>query len=254
MFGEVAELYDASRPSYPDALIDDLVAWAGAEPRALEVGAGTGKATRRMAQRGVAVLAIEPSAEMAAIARRSTVGYPGVEIVECDFERFDPAGRRFPLLYAAQAWHWVDHATAYARARAALEPGGRLVAFWNRPAWGESALRDALSAVYDAIVPELEADGPMHPANRDDVDVNEDWDGEIAAADGLADPEVREYAWSLGYTPRQYADLLATLSEIRFLNEAPRRELLVAVEAVVAEHGGELTMPMRTRTCIARAV
>ena len=254
MFGEVAELYDASRPSYPDALIDDLVGWAGAAPRALEVGAGTGKATRRMARRGVAVLAIEPSAEMAAIARRSTGGYPDVEIVECDFERFDPAGRRFPLIYAAQAWHWVDHGTGYARARAALEPGGRLVGFWNRPAWGESPLRDALIAAYDAIVPELEADGPMHPANRDDVDVNEDWDGEIAAADGLADPEVREYAWSLVYTPRRYADLLATLSEIRLLDETRRGRLVEAVRRAIADHGGQLTMPMRTRTCIARAV
>ena len=47
VFGEVAEQYDRSRPSYPDAMVDDLVELAGLGPgcRALEVGAGTGKAT-----------------------------------------------------------------------------------------------------------------------------------------------------------------------------------------------------------------
>ncbi len=47
-FGSVAELYDRARPSYPEALVDDVIAFAGVMPptRLLEVGAGTGKATR----------------------------------------------------------------------------------------------------------------------------------------------------------------------------------------------------------------
>src|SRR5438105_8011948 len=67
-FGAVAELYDRARPSYPEALVEDVVALAplGSPPRALEVGAGTGKATVLFAARGVAVHALAPSAEMAA--------------------------------------------------------------------------------------------------------------------------------------------------------------------------------------------
>jgi hypothetical protein len=47
LFGEGADLYDRHRPSYPAALVDDLLARAGLEHggRAIEVGAGTGKAT-----------------------------------------------------------------------------------------------------------------------------------------------------------------------------------------------------------------
>ena len=66
VFGEVAGLYDRARPGYPASLIDDLVRWAQPGARALEIGAGTGKATRLLAARGVSVLGIEPSAEMAA--------------------------------------------------------------------------------------------------------------------------------------------------------------------------------------------
>ena len=68
VFGEVAGLYDRARPSYPASLIDDLVSWAQPGGRALEIGAGTGKATRLLAARGVSVLGIEPSAEMAVYA------------------------------------------------------------------------------------------------------------------------------------------------------------------------------------------
>ena len=256
VFGEVAEQYERARPSYPAPLIDDLVTWAGAEARALEVGAGTGKATRLVAGRGVAVLAIEPSAEMAAIARRSCARFPDVEVVESDFERWrpGPADRPFGLVFAAQAWHWVDPAIGYRHARGALAAGGRLVAFWNRPAWGDSPMRDALTDVYRRIAPEMSADGPLHPANHDAVDADEDWEGEIGRSDGLADPEIREYPWSLDYTPDQYVEMLDTLSDVRRLAQAPRRELLGAVRGVVAEHGARLTMEMVTRTCIARAV
>jgi len=131
VFGDVAELYDRSRPSYPDALIDDVIAAAPLREggRALEVGAGTGKATRLFARRGVPVLAIEPSPGMAAVARRNLASFADVEIIESDFERWDPAGERFALLYSAQAWHWIDSEVRFARADgpAARRPARRVL-------------------------------------------------------------------------------------------------------------------------------
>jgi hypothetical protein len=53
VFGEVAELYDQARPSYPAVLFDDVIAFAPQSPRVLEVGAGTGKATVLLAERGL---------------------------------------------------------------------------------------------------------------------------------------------------------------------------------------------------------
>jgi len=253
VFGEVAELYDASRPTYPEAIIDDLAAWAAdgdGPPRALEVGAGTGKATRLLTQRGVAVLAIEPSPEMAAIARRSTAASGRVEVRESDFEHTELGGRTFPLVYAAQAWHWVTQPAGYARARAALRGGGRLVAFWNRPVWGRSAIRTALDAAYDRYAADMPP-GIARPIDRFDAD--EDWVSEIAAADGFAEPEVRGYDWSLRYTPAEYVDLITTHSEIRLLADDRRAALLAAVGEAITANGGVLELPMHVRACIARA-
>lgn len=257
MFGEVAEQYDRRRPSYPAVLIDDLAAYAragngGEAGRALEVGAGTGKATTLLAARGVPILALEPSAPMAAVARRNCERFPHVEIVESDFERWDPAGTAFPLIYSAQAWHWVDPATRYVRARAALAPGGVLAVFWNVPAWGRSPIREALSAAYRATVPELRPDGPMHPDNHT-VATDEDWLAEIGPAEGLTDATVVGYDWSVDYDPEQYTGLLATLSEVRLMDPDTRDALLSAVAEAIERHGGTLHMPMSTRLCLARA-
>ncbi len=252
VFGEIAELYDASRPTYPAALVDDLVAWAAAEPapRALEIGAGTGKATRLLAARGVEVLAIEPSPEMAAVARRTTAASGLVEVVESDFEHADLAGRRFPLVYAAQAWHWVEPAAGFRCAREALLAGGRLAAIWNRPVWDHGALRVALDAAYDRHAPDLEP-GLARPA--DSLDSGRDWTAEVAQAGGFTDAETRRYDWSLRYEPREYVDLVATHSEVRLLDDRARTALLHAVGEAVAEHGGVLELAMHTRVCIARA-
>ena len=78
-FGTVAESYERFRPDYPAELADLVLAYAGRPVRtALEIGAGTGKATRLFADRGVTLTATEPDPAMtdvrqSVIERRPTV-------------------------------------------------------------------------------------------------------------------------------------------------------------------------------------
>ncbi len=254
MFGQVADLYDRHRPSYPPQLVDDLLAAArvGNGGRVLEVGAGTGKATELFAQRGAVVVGVEPSAAMAALARRRCAAFPNVTILESDFEDLDLGGERFPLLYAAQAWHWIDPEVRYRRARMALSDGGRLGVFWNRPAWGPSELRTALSVAYRRHAPEMPADSPLHPDNPQPQG-DDDWVAEIAAVAGFTAPEVHLYDWSLDYAADDYAALMNTLSDFQQLEAERRQRLLEAIRTTIADHGGALTMPMITRLHTARA-
>jgi len=130
VFGEIAELYDHYRPAYPERLVDDLVELVplDAGEIGLEVGAGTGQATAMFAERGIQVVAVEPSAEMAAVAHRNCSAYPGVMIEESDFEHWDRSGREFPLGFSAQAWHWVVPEVKYAERGRRCGP----VASWRR--------------------------------------------------------------------------------------------------------------------------
>ena len=255
VFGEVAESYDRYRPSYPRALIDDLIALGeldGSQP-VLEVGAGTGKATVLLAQRGIPVVAIEPNAEMAAVARRNVSGFEDVTIEEADFEVWQPRGRRFPLLVSGQAWHWVTPAIGYAKAHEVLADGGVLAPFWNRVAWEQADIRDALLEVYARHGSGLSVDGPMHPGNTDS-DVSADWDSAVAAAAGLQGAEVRHYDWPARYSAAQYVGLLSTASEVRLLDEDRRESFLAAVAEAIEARGEPVSIPMRTRLCVARPV
>lgn len=251
-FGAVAELYDRSRPSYPPSLVDDVLEFAGAGPAdpALEVGAGTGKATVLFAERGLSVVALEPGAEMAAVARRNCAAYPNVTIEGTAFEPWRPNGRRFRLVFSAQAWHWVSPSVRYARARAALEPGGALAAFWNIPDWPACELRDALGEVYERHGLAGDSDDAMNPATRAG---QEDWAGEIAGASGFGAVEVRRYRWASDYTTEQYLDLLRTHSACLVLESGLRERLLSDIAEVIDACGGEFRLHLVTLLCLARA-
>jgi SAM-dependent methyltransferase len=254
VFGEVAENYDRYRPAYPGAVVDDLIDLAALEPGSLvlEVGAGTGKATALFAERGIHVLAVEPSAEMAAVARRSFGERREVQIEQSDFERWDPAGRRFPLVFAAQSWHWVEPTVGFDKAARVLRPGGVLAAFWNRPVWARAELRGVVLGAYQRVAPELLAEtDPIHPASRLHSDAD-DWRRSVAATSGLTAAEVREYEWSQTYSGADYAALLETHSTIRVLDQDRRGALVGAVARAIERHGNELTLPLVTRVCLAR--
>ena len=147
LFDQQAEAYDRFRPTYPDAVIDELLGPVPAGLEVLDVGCGTGIASRQMAQRGAKVLGVELAPRMAEIAR----GH-GVEVEIAAFEGWDAAGRTFDRVTSAQAWHWLDLPIATAKAATVLRPGGRLGLIWNTGCQPDD-LADALEEVYARVVP-----------------------------------------------------------------------------------------------------
>ena len=81
LFDEQAEAYDRFRPTYPDAVIDELLGPAPMDLEVLDVGCGTGIASRQIAQRGAKVLGVELAPRMAEIARRH-----GIDVEIAAFE------------------------------------------------------------------------------------------------------------------------------------------------------------------------
>ncbi|MGH3627867.1 MAG: class I SAM-dependent methyltransferase [Sciscionella sp.] len=120
-FGVVAEAYKRFRPGYPVELFDLVMAYAGRPVRtALEIGAGTGKATRLFARRGVAVTATEPDGPMLAELRKHVP--TDVKTVQAAFEDLRLGGG-YGLVYAAAALHWTNPEGRWPRMAALLEPG-----------------------------------------------------------------------------------------------------------------------------------
>jgi SAM-dependent methyltransferase len=147
LFGQQAEAYDRFRPTYPEAVIDELLGPLPVGLDVLDVGCGTGIASRQMARRGAKVLGVELAPRMAEIARDQ-----GVEVEIAAFEGWSSAGRTFDRVTSAQAWHWLDFPIATAKAASVLRPGGRLCLIWNA-GYQPDDLADALDEVYANVVP-----------------------------------------------------------------------------------------------------
>jgi SAM-dependent methyltransferase len=257
-FGDVAELYDLARPTYPAELVDDVLAFSGVAGRApaLEVGGGTGKATALFAARGLEIVALEPSAAMAGVARRNCAAYENVTIEPSDFEHWDAHGRSFGLVFSAQAWHWISPDLRYLRAREALRPGGVLAVFWNRPVWESSPVRDELAEAYRRTAPDLGeglGPGPMHPAVSSPPEWWSDWTDEIAGATGFEAPDSRVYRWSETYARDRYLQVLRTHSDHIVLGPERLAGLLDAIGEVIDRHGGSLRLDYVTVLWMARA-
>ena len=233
-FGSDAERYDRARPSYPGALVERVVA-ASPGPDVLDVGCGTGIAARLFQAAGCRVLGVDPDERMAGLARQS-----GVEVDVATFEAWDPAGRDFDAVIAAQAWHWVDPVAGAAKAALVLRSGGRLATFWNAfqtpPDLGE-----AFVEVYRRVEPGL----PFNPWTRPALDAYLMMCGK--AADGIrqsrafSEPEQWNFGWDHSYTRDQWLEQVPTFGGHAQLPPSRLEDLLAGIGAAIDAKGGSFT-------------
>jgi len=240
-FDRSAELYDAARPSYPEALFDEAAARSGipAGGRILEIGAGTGKATLPFARRGYAIVALEPGGNMAAVLRRKVVAFPEVAVEEVTFEAWSGADRSFDMVVSAQAFHWVDPAIRYVKAAAALRPGGALALIRNETSGLDPSLRAELEAAYARWFPAV-----TWTAARDSIESKPgQLTGEISRSGLFGPVQAASFPWTAAYTTRQYLDLLETHSDHALLEPGLRTPLYGAVANAIERRGGRIEVP-----------
>jgi trans-aconitate methyltransferase len=245
VFDAVADLYGAARPSYPQALFADVIGEAAlsAGDRVLEVGCGPGNATQGFANKGFRITALDPGAQLVRVARER-VASADVTYVVTTFEDWPLPADAFSLVFAAQAWHWIDPEIGFAKASAALAPSGVLAVFFNDTLDVAEPLLSELLEVYRRLAP-----GVLHKP------------GSAGAENPLphlfqqfADfgPVVQKsYAWSASYSAIGFADLQRTVSSHRLLADDERERLLDAVVAVVNAHGGQLELPFQAHLYMA---
>ncbi|HEX3453282.1 MAG TPA: class I SAM-dependent methyltransferase [Gaiellaceae bacterium] len=252
VFGEVAEQYDRRRPSYPRAVFSDALAFSGYEDgeRVLEVGAGTGKATAGLVAAGARVVALEPSTEMAAVARRRFTGDDRVVIVDgTEFEQWPGDGDAFALLLAAQAWHWIDPAVRLARAHERLRTEGAVALVWNQPHHPDTELRHALDLAYDELGAAT-IGRFARGARPDGQDVAIE---ELRGSSWFVGFELLEHRHSVDYDAVSYLELLDTHSDHRMMGPEEHDRLVERIGALVDAAGG-VTVDYCATTALARTV
>ena len=235
-FGDDAELYDRVRPEYPGALVASLVADG---PRTvLAVGCGTGIASRLFQDRGCDVLGLEPDPRMAAVARRR-----GVPVDEGAIEEWSPGDRRFDLLIAGQAWHWVDPQTGPRRAAAVLRPGGRIGLFWNQ-AQPDLSVRPALDAAYARHAPELGRESVL--MGRRDTSLYESIAESLRTTGAFESVQLEYFGHDVEYSIGEWVDLAGTHSDHHTLPAAQLEGLLTEIRRQLEQAGGRVPVHYET--------
>jgi len=248
VFDLAASAYDAARPSYPAAMYDQMEHLTGrlADQVVLDWGAGTGIASRQLAERGARVISLDIGEQMLRMAKARS---PQSACVLADGNLMPAGASSADLVAFAQSWHWFDQRVAAAEVARVLKPGGHWAAWWNRAKavaepWFEEYEQLVLAscpnyqwlhAGDDQMVPDwadeqVAARARMEPAGTFVVP----WTREVSVADWITDNRSKSY----------FIDLEPTF----------RESVLDRVAAIIATQfpEGQMTVPYVTALVLAR--
>ncbi|KQZ70334.1 class I SAM-dependent methyltransferase [Nocardioides sp. Root151] len=229
-FGAAAAAYELHRPDYPPEIVDRVLVHADGDVRtALEIGAGTGKATRVFAARGIAVTATDPDAQMLAELRRHVP--ESVTARQSTLEAY-PEGEVFDLVYAAASLHWTDPATRFTRIARLLRPGGVFACFGGPTRLSDPEVR---AAVREARSPVLSDDR----APRQEVTPGQgglEWPGtELAASPMFTDVVAAVVPRRSEVAVDDYLGYLSTVSAYLMLSRQDRDDVFARIRAALPE-------------------
>ncbi|MEV8566911.1 class I SAM-dependent methyltransferase [Streptomyces sp. NPDC051322] len=229
-FGVMADAYERFRPGYPMELVDMVMAYAGQPVRtALEIGAGTGKATRLFARQGVTVTATEPDGAMLTELRKHVPA--GVRTVQTAFEDVRP-GERYGLVYAAAALHWTDPEGRWSRMAALLEPGGVFASFGGPIQPADPEVEEAVRA---ARAPYLESDEVPSPDGTPPGHEMQ-WPGtELQRSEWFSGVQQDTIERRLTMSARDYVGQLSTISAYLVMPTREREQVFGRIMQVLPE-------------------
>jgi SAM-dependent methyltransferase len=223
-FDDDAEVYQRTRPVCPPALFDDLIRLAGLSPgdRVLEIAPGTGQATVPLAERGLAVTAVELGPSLAAVARRRLASFPAVEVVTSSFEDWQPRDDvSYDAVVVCNALHWIDAEVRYAKPAALLRPGSAFAIAscqWARPVRADPFWTEVQQ---DYLAVGFRGSPPPAP------DQVEPWRFPPAGSDaGFVETASRRYPFAMTYSAADYLAQLSTQAGTRELGSARAADFL----------------------------
>jgi SAM-dependent methyltransferase len=214
-FGEHADAYERARPAWPEG----AARWLVPEDAQLviELGAGTGKLTRAIAELGVRVVALEPDPRMLAVLREH-----GLEGMEGTAEAIPFGDGEADGVVAGSSLHWFEFDEALAEIHRVLRPGGLFGFGWNH----RDVRHPTIAAMSEVIY-------SSRPSRQTSGWQRRDWRNDVARTRLFGDVEhvLFEHVHEL---PREAVeDHLLSYSGLAALAEDERRREFAAVAEIL---------------------
>ncbi len=236
-FNGAAETYDKMRPGYVPALYQEIFTYLplSAESRVLEVGTGTGQATRPILETGCTLIAVEPGDKLAQTAGEKFRAYPNFSVENTTFEALSLPEGSFDLIFAATSFHWIPPEVGYPKVLRLLKPGGAFARFANRPRPEPGPLNDTIQALYDFYMPLSKAPKPFGESEAQEI-------ADIGKEYGFTDIRVHLYHRIRTFSPEEYVQLLGTYSDHLALPADIRTAFFRRIAEAIRDFGGRLNI------------
>lgn len=240
LFDGIAETYDRIRPIYPDSMVNDLIESTGIseESRILEIGSGTGQLTGLLARRGLNVTALEMGRNLAYILKKKLEGYPGIRVINQNFESYSAESGSFDLVVAATSFHWLDRGTRIKKIGELLDRKGKLAIFETHNVKGgtEKFFEDSQKC-YKRWDPGTIDD--YHLPSVQDIRTKK-WEEEVSGA--FRTLFSGTYEMEKEYDSRSYADLLKSYSDILAMDQENRDGIIQCMGNLIESgYGGKIS-------------
>ncbi len=228
------------RRLYRADLFDALFQMLPSQPEIVEVGPGTGQATKDLLARGASVLAIEIGPATAA-KLRSNLPSDRLRVGVGDFEVMDIVAGEADVVFSATAYHWISREAQTDRPEI-LRPDGlvAIVDLVQVDSPNDAGFFAAAQPIYDRYGqghtgPPAPTRGSVDPAIRAVLDADHRFDS-VA---------VRRYDWDQTYSASDYRNLMLSYSGTQMMNESDRVGLLDDMESFIrSDFGGVVTRPL----------
>ncbi|MCL2386304.1 MAG: class I SAM-dependent methyltransferase [Defluviitaleaceae bacterium] len=246
-FDEIVTKYDKVRWDYPAELFADIFAYADGK-KAIEIGAGTGKATAPFLDAGYDVTAVEMGENMADFLEEKFAAYKNFAVVRSTFEAAQLERDSYDIIYAASAFHWVDAEIGCPKVFDSLKKDGVFALFRrNQGSLDDCELFEDIQAVYDKYYRSYytSSERPVSKSIEEfqtPAGIYTGFRFHSMEQYGFRDVTSKFHRASQTYDAESYIALLDTYSDHRALPESNRKGLYAGVKEAIIKHGNSYTL------------
>ncbi len=233
-YSAVAENYNKARPLYPQELINRVVELTQltSDSSILEIGCGSGQATRGFAPLGLSMICLEPSLEASEIAKQNCIAYPKIDIKNTSLEEWQLETGKFDVVLAANAWHWLPPEVSYPKSVQALKPEGYLILLWNMSPYPSYEIYQELDKVYQLYAPHLS----RYETPQDQENILQQLGQKVIDSQYFSDVYSEHFLQEVNYSIDDYLLLLETFSPYLELPLEPRKILFSNLRAILNQY------------------
>ncbi len=241
-FSRVSELYNYSRPDYPQKLIDDIIKISkiNNKSKILDIGCGSGQATFDFEKSAHChIFGLDISNELIDIAKKKNT-LKNINFVVGSFETYNFKDK-FNLIISAQAFHWLDPNIVYNKTYNLLNKSGYVAIFWNFQIYNKGYLKKL-----DLLFRKNSLNYDRKFSSRKKV-LNR-----LRTSGLFTSIKIKDYTRYLEYSKEKYIQLLNSFSWMNSLEHNKKYKILCEVKKILSKESEPLNISFKTYLVIAK--